>query len=287
MRIQALGLLALNGHLSGFIHGSLATWPAKGICVPALNCYSCPGAIGACPIGSLQAVSGAGRSPISLYVIGLMVLFGLACGRLFCGYLCPFGFFQDLLYKCPGPKLRVPQGLHRLLSKIKYLVLIFPVILLPILAMDAYGNKSPIFCARICPQGTLQAGLPLASVDPALRASLGTSFAWKLFVLIFISFLAIVIGRVFCRYICPLGAFFGLFNRISIYRIKFDPIACTSCKQCARACPVQVDPSLDPNQADCIRCHQCVETCPEGALSAPGMKKIMSEEYFLEESHGP
>lgn len=267
LRIQALGALALNGNLPGFVQGTIATWPGKGICVPALNCYSCPGAIGACPIGSLQAVSGAGRSPLSLYVLGLMVLFGLACGRLFCGYLCPFGFFQDLLARIPTPKRRVPPGLHRILSKVKYLVLVFPVTLLPILLADAYGNKTPVFCGQFCPQGTLQAGIPLAILDPGIRHSLGPLFAQKALILLAIVGLALWIPRFFCRYLCPLGAFLGLFNPISLYRLRLDASACTQCKACARACPVQVDPSQDPNHRDCIRCHRCVEVCPEGALA--------------------
>nr|WP_253677030.1 4Fe-4S binding protein [Treponema sp. OMZ 788] len=103
--IQALGMMALNGNLTGFLKGQIYKGPMKKVCMPVLNCYSCPGALFGCPIGSIQATIGSRNFNFAFYVVGLTALFAIAAGRLFCGYLCPFGLLQDLLDKIPLKKI--------------------------------------------------------------------------------------------------------------------------------------------------------------------------------------
>ena len=86
------------------MQGRIWQGPSKQVCVPGLNCYSCPGALGACPIGSLQSFMSGAVLRFPFYVLGLMILFGLILGRRICGWLCPFGLVQELLYKIPTPK---------------------------------------------------------------------------------------------------------------------------------------------------------------------------------------
>ena len=86
-----------NGYLRGFAKGEIFTGDSKIVCVPGLNCYSCPGALGSCPIGALQAVLGSRKFQISFYVLGFLMMVGAICGRFVCGWLCPFGLVQDLL----------------------------------------------------------------------------------------------------------------------------------------------------------------------------------------------
>jgi hypothetical protein len=102
--IQGLSMLLCNADILQFKTGSLSKSPLKNTCVPGLNCYSCPGAIAACPLGALQNALAEGRVPF--FVTGLLVLFGVLLGRGVCGFLCPFGLIQELLYKIPGPKVR-------------------------------------------------------------------------------------------------------------------------------------------------------------------------------------
>ena len=109
--IQALATLATNANLKGFFEGKIYTGNTKVACVPGLNCYSCPGAVGSCPIGSLQAVIGSKKFSISYYVFGIMILIGALLGRLVCGLLCPFGFVQDLLYKIQSFKIHNITGI--------------------------------------------------------------------------------------------------------------------------------------------------------------------------------
>ena len=86
--IQALWALLTNSHLSGFVTGKIYTGKLKNVCVPGLNCYSCPGATGACPIGSLQAVIGSWNFKMAYYVAGFLIFVGALLGRLVCGFLC-------------------------------------------------------------------------------------------------------------------------------------------------------------------------------------------------------
>lgn len=149
--------LMTNANLKGFVTGKIYKGDFKKICVPGLNCYSCPGAIGSCPIGALQAVIGHMRHSFSLYVSGLMALFGILLGRFICGWLCPFGLVQDLLGKIKKRKRKLPRYLYH----VRYVVLGVFVIGLPLLLTNSVGMGDPTFCKYICPSGTLLGAVPL------------------------------------------------------------------------------------------------------------------------------
>jgi ferredoxin-type protein NapH len=265
--IQALGAVVFNGNFKGFISGSIYTGNLKTICVPVLNCYSCPGALGACPIGSLQAIAGSAKFNFSFYVFGLIALFGILLGRFFCGYLCPFGLLQDLLHKIPTPKIKVPAKLNRILSFGKYVMLIGVVMLLPFIARNSFGMSDPYFCKYVCPVGTIGGGIPLVVLNPAMREAAGSLFIWKVTLAIAILVLSVFLYRVFCRYLCPLGAFYGILQPVSFYRFKIND-KCIDCGKCARVCKMGVDPVKSPNSPECIRCRDCIRECPTGAIES-------------------
>lgn len=266
--IQLASAAICNGYVAGFAHGRLFTGASKAVCLPVLNCYSCPGALGACPIGSLQnALGGAGRQ-IPFYVLGSLMLFGVLLGRLVCGFLCPFGLVQDLLHRIPLRKLRVPRRVDRVLRAVKYVVLFGMVVGLSLLVTSEMGTTPPFFCEFLCPAGTLGAGIPLLIADENLRSLAGLLFDWKVLVLVAIAVASIVIPRPFCRYLCPLGALYGLFNRFSFYRMHVDAARCVGCGKCERACPMEVDVRKNPNSAECIRCGACRDVCPTDAIAA-------------------
>lgn len=266
--IQAAAALLTNANLPGFAKGEIYTGPAKQVCVPGLNCYSCPGAVGACPIGSLQAVLSGGRRGFSYYVTGTILLFGILFGRLVCGFLCPFGFIQDLLHKIKGKKLRVPPRIDRPLRYTKYAVLLILVVLLPMLAKGAYGVGDPWFCKYLCPAGTLEGGIPLLIANESLRAMAGALFSWKMAVLIAVLTFSVLIYRPFCKYLCPLGAIYGLLNRLSFYQMHVDEHSCTRCGACEKGCKMGVEILKNINSTECIRCGACKNICPSGAISS-------------------
>ena len=267
--IQAGWGILTNAYVSGFLPGApiLYQGPLKQVCVPGLNCYSCPGALGSCPIGGMQAIFDARQRGIGAYVIGYLALIGLFVGRFICGWLCLFGLIQELLYKIPVPKLEVPEKPDKIMRYLKYVILAVFVIALPLLYRSAYGAGEPFFCKYICPVGTLEGGIPLVLMDEIMRSVIGWLFRWKFMLLILTIVSAMFIYRPFCKYICPLGAIYSLFQKVSLVRMSFDSDACIDCGGCAKSCRMKVDPRKDPNSGECIRCRECIDTCPVKALS--------------------
>lgn len=262
--IQAGATLLTNIHLPNFFRGGIYQGKGKSVCVPGLNCYSCPAASGACPIGSFQAVVGSSKFGFSYYITGFLILLGVLLGRFICGFLCPFGWLQELLHKIPSKKLSTKK--LKPLTYLKYIILLLAVVLLPALAVNDVGMGDPFFCKYICPQGVLEGAIPLSLVNEGIRAALGTLFIQKLFILLATVALSILFYRPFCKWICPLGAFYALLNKISLLEIKMDEQKCVSCGKCAASCKMDVDVRKTPNHAECIRCGKCITACPAEAL---------------------
>ena len=277
LAIQMLCAALFNGYAVGFAKGQIFSGNSKVLCVPVLNCYSCPGALGSCPIGALQAVMGSHKFSVSFYVLGFMMLFGVVLGRLICGFMCPFGLVQDLLHRIPSPKLKVPKKIDKPLRYVKYLMLIFPVLLLPVFLTNAFGMAPPYFCKLICPAGILQGAFPLMALNESLREAAGLLFQWKVLILFIVVVLSIVMARPFCKYVCPLGAFYGLFNRFSFYQLHLDHSRCTSCRTCERNCPMDVEILKNINSAECIRCGTCKSVCPESVIDIKSLRKRQVE----------
>lgn len=263
--IQAGATLLSNIHLSNFFKGGIYQGSGKAVCVPGLNCYSCPAASGACPIGAFQAVAGSSKFGFSYYITGFLILVGVLLGRFVCGFLCPFGWLQDLLHKIPGRK--ISTGRLKPLTYVKYAVLIGTVILLPALMINDVGMGDPYFCKYICPQGVLEGALPLAAANAGIRSALGTLFTRKLIILMAVGILSVVFYRPFCKWVCPLGAFYGLMNKVALLGVEVDRGKCVSCGRCAEVCKMDVDITRTPNHGECIRCGKCVTVCPVDALA--------------------
>ncbi len=263
--IQAGAALLTNLHLPNFLKGGIYQGKGKAVCVPGLNCYSCPAASGACPIGSFQAVVGSSKFSFSYYITGFLILLGVLLGRFICGFLCPFGWFQELLHKIPTKKLSTKK--LKPLTYIKYAVLLFMVVLLPMLITNDVGMGDPFFCKYLCPQGVFEGAIPLATVNSGIRAALGALFSWKLGILITVFVLSVLFYRPFCKWLCPLGAFYALLNKVSLFGMKVDKHKCISCGKCAKACKMDVDVTKAPDHTECIRCGMCIRACPTNAVS--------------------
>ena len=263
--VQLYAALLYNAHLKGFITGEIYTGPVKAVCVPGLNCYSCPAAAAACPLGSLQNALAAAGHTAPWYMAGILLLFGALLGRTVCGWLCPFGLVQELLHRIPTPKLRKSR-ITRALSLLKFGILAVFVILLPLYYGLAKGLTVPAFCKFICPAGTLEgAGALLAHPgNTGLFAQLGILFTNKFVILAVLITLCIFCFRAFCRFLCPLGAIYGLFSRFALTGMRVDADRCTRCGACVRVCETDVRRVGD---RECIACGKCAAACPEAAIS--------------------
>ena len=210
--IQLIAAVLYNCNITGFIKGSIYKGSVKGLCVPGLNCYSCPGAIASCPLGSLQSGLTSYRFRFPYYVLGTLILFGLLLGRV--------------------------------------------------------------------TAGTLEAGIPLTAADETLRSAAGFLFSWKVYIAVVILILCVFCYRAFCRFLCPLGAVYSLFNPISFFVIRVDQDKCIHCNACVKACRMDVKKVCD---RECIHCGKCRNVCPVDAIHY-GVRKIHTKEQAGEES---
>ncbi|MFH1741639.1 MAG: 4Fe-4S binding protein [bacterium] len=229
---------------------------AKWLCLPVLHCHSCPISVVSCPIGVLGHYISIGVVPILL--IGTILFIAALCGRAFCGWVCPFGFLQELLYKIPSPKFELwPPFRYG-----RYLSLAVLVILVPWI----WGTQSPLYFCRLCPAAAIEASIPYAVMSGGFVSSSAVITRFSLAGAILI--LMVFNLRIFCRTFCPVGAITSLLNPISAFALRHDTQACPQCGQCKIACPVGVDLQEQPRgivykaPADCILCLECTDACP-------------------------
>lgn len=252
---QLLSTVLYNGYIAGFVSGIIYQGTLKYIPCPGLNCYSCPSAVMSCPIGALQLFVAYGKTHFSFYVTGCISAIGALTGRLVCGWACPFGLFQDMLYKIPSIKIPIPQPL----TYIRYIILFLVV------GIIALTTQEPWFC-KLCPAGTIEASLPMITLNKDLRHQTGTLFLFKAIILFLCIAWMIFSKRPFCRVFCPLGTLYSFFNRVGMLSIAVDTSKCIQCSVCLRECPMDIHIYKDgPDSSQCIRCFRCVR-CPAGAI---------------------
>ncbi len=300
---QIISLILLNLYIWGFFQKNLIyTGIFKGFLQPILHCWSTPTTLFSCPLGAFQHFITLHLLP--LYPLGLIILVAAFIGRMPCGWVCPFGLLQDILYKIRLFRWRLPTSVNLfglilgiiagyfagrykfdlgifvglplavflgfILGKLpikfptnylKYLFLLVFAILL------AYYTTEPWFC-KICPAGTLEAGIPLVLWDPEnyLKAMVGSFFYFKVFILGFLLINFLALKRPFCRAMCPVGAIYSLSNRVSLFHLEKKEIDCRGCSLCEKVCPMAIPVKKIPKDLDCIRCLECYYRCPRKSI---------------------
>jgi len=258
------------------------------------HCYACPLSTFACPIGVIGQF--AALSLVPLLAIGVLVLVGAAVGSLACGWACPFGLAQDLLAKVPLPKFRIPNWM----GYGRYAVLIGLVLVVPFVMgrLKVGYDDQPVNICTLCPAGTAEGKLPhlvrtgwnshpdqpwyrrtweattyaatdfftiaktFEKVDADGRRTAEVFYIPFAKNMIFLGLvvLAMVSFRPWCTILCPLGGILAIFNRFSLFYLKFNPRQCRACNLCRSYCSygVKVDQSI--NNTHCNRCLECT-TC--------------------------
>lgn len=228
-----------------------------------------------CPFGGLESLYSVFRSGafISKIYSGTFIMFvvtvvlALVFRRSFCGLICPFGTLQELFArlgkKILGKRLEMPRAIDKPLRYLKYVVLFVTVL---------YAWRT--------------AGLWVTPYDPwsaYAHLSEGLANVWKesaigLIVLIITVLGSIVYDRFFCKYLCPVGALYGIIGKLSRYRVSRDKDKCISCGLCTKICPVNIDVANKDQvtTAECISCQQCVLSCPKAdTLVMKSGKKVI------------
>lgn len=249
-----IGTLLFNSYFAVGSTRQIYDGVFRNICVPGLNCHACPTAIMGCPIGMLQFFAATHKFP--WFLIGFLAVIGLISGRFTCGWLCPFGFFQDITHAFKRFKVRIPKQLNYL----KYVVLVSLVIIIPYFTYEHWFSK-------LCPCGALIGAIPWAiwnPNDPTFGAAyiapldIGTMFWIKMWILGIFLVLFLFIKRPFCRTICPLGATYAIFNKVSLVSLEVKD-SCTDCGRCRELCPMDLNFKTEINTENCIKCLDCTQ----------------------------
>ncbi len=244
---------AANSWFKVFSTKEIYKGPLRKTCLPFLNCHACPTCVSSCPIGILQAH--ASNHTFPTFLIGFLGAIGIIFGRAACGWLCPFGYMQDWMYKIKTKKIVLPK----FLIYGKYVSLVVLAILLPYF-LDGH------WFSRFCPWGTILAGIPWGiwnPVNPVFNTltipleSFGFMYWLKIGMLILFLAAFVLIKRPFCRVFCPLGAIYAFFNRISFMKMHVNHNGCVNCGLCKKVCPVDIRIGDDPGSPECIRCIEC------------------------------
>ncbi len=281
--VQVYAALLFNANLKGFVNGTIFTGDLKVLCGPGMNCYSCPGAVVSCPLGSLQSALSSQNKSAFYYVMGIILLYGLIFGRTICGWLCPFGLIQEWLYSIKTKKIHKGKA-TRILSYFKYVAL-FVFVFGITLAFASNKAVVPGFCKYLCPAGTLEGAYPLAfnHINQDIQEGLAALFSWKSMLTVSCIVLSILLYRPFCRFLCPLGAIYGFFNDLAIIGVHVEESKCVDCGLCVSTCKMDVKRVGDH---ECIDCGECIEVCPTHAISFKGPKNLFRKKEATSDEKG-
>lgn len=237
--------------------------PAKYInsdfCVPGLNCRYCPASVAGCPMRFMQRLFADGPIHLSVRVLCWLLLLAVVFGRFICGWLCPFGLVQDLLDKIPAPKIKKSEWTRRL-SYFKYVFFVVFIVAVP-LGYHLAGKRFMAFCHWVCPNLPFSRFLMTLSAGATIHPYMFLDYNFAILAAVIV--LSVFLFRPFCRFICPLGAFYGLFNKIALLSVKMDESKCVHCNACLRTCKMDIRKVGD---CECISCGDCKAACKFGAI---------------------
>ena len=230
---------------------------------------------------------------IPLFLIAVLILVLIFTNRVFCGWICPIGTFQDACAAIPTKKKRLKTKTHKSLLKIKYAIVILIIILIIPLGVTKISNnifyldyRNNLGALGEKPMGYFSLSEYLFVFFPNLirdmiqNGSLAPLFSNLLTFIIFFFYLAIIVlsvwyPRIYCRYICPFGAVASAVGEYSFLKLSRNPVKCvgrTECGICEKECPKQIRMLDEPfefftGKGECNFCLKCKELCPYDAIN--------------------
>jgi len=208
--------------------------------------------------GSILPTSTNGASIATM--IGIWLAMTLVLGKAWCSYGCFFGGIEEGFAAFPK-HIRIRKPIVKFASRLR---LVPWAILIAVVVLSA-ALLEPVYCMWLCPFKTVTEYPAVHSVETAIQMVIFISlFAGLVVVLPFLTK-----KRTQCACFCPFGAFQSLFNKISLYEIRFDRSRCVDCTLCQTACPTL---ALSPQSIregktliNCMKCGACVDSCKKGA----------------------
>ncbi len=227
-----------------------------------------------CPFGALESLFSVitrgemlHRIAVSSFILMLfVVIVTLLFRRAFCGLFCPLGTLQEIfdrLGKKIFKKHFVPgDSLDRPFRWFKYLILFL------IVGFSWYYG-----------QLVIRPFDPWVAYHHIVSNKLSQEFFIGFLVLVITLFFSVFYRRIFCKYLCPLGAFVAFLAPLGISAIERNKATCTHCKLCDKVCPVNLEVSTmkKVTHLECIQCQECVNVCPEPKtleMKVSGMKRV-------------
>ncbi len=229
-----------------------------------------------CPFGGLEAIYQilAGGEFIkktntaNMVLLSGTIILAILFGRYFCGWLCAIGFLQELFGKAGKMFLKrtllVPSVIDKPLRYLKYILLAGTLFFTWKMADLVIAPYDPFAAYAHIPAG--------------LGELLGEFLAGSI-ILAATLLLSVFYDRVFCKYLCPMGAFLGLISKISGFKIIRDTATCINCNKCTVSCPgnIPVARMDSVKSTECINCLECVTACPTRKLT---LKPVVFGKYI-------
>ena len=211
------------------------------------------------------------------------VILTIILGRFFCSWVCPFGSLHHFVGFLGNRKTKLAKRIQ--LNKYRKAQYIKYIILIVLLSMAAFPSIS----------ATLQTGLldPIPLITRSFQSLLSIAdrsvnfvsttprfyeTGWLILLIFFTAVLLnLIIPRFYCRFICPLGALFGILGRFAVWRIGKNQAECSNCKLCDRSCEGGCEPSGNIKISECVLCFNCRKDCKDELISYQTIPSLAGE----------
>lgn len=248
-----------------------------GLIYPYFFCPASPAACATCPLWILEHVAvdlriGADTLKFAVYSFSFLGVAFVVFGRAFCGWACPIGFLQEILTKAKN--FPVISNIRSIFYKLKPLTdkigefgikpKHYKYIILILIPISSFITEK-LFFTEYDPIGGITATIPRLILEPG-DWSYRSNF-WMKFVFVIIFFIFVLaISRAWCRFLCPIGAIAGLFNKVSFLKVEFND-NCNECGLCKKKCPMKIDIPYEERSAECVLCGKCIDECHSDAIN--------------------